>query len=119
MRPKPLSVKVIAMLIAVLAMVGAIWAFVAGAYAQALFSLIAFVGAIALTSWHPMSRFIVYAASAAISLAWLFALLQVAVAGWPSETLLHSVISLIPGLLLLTVCFGCSIYVARHFRHQP
>lgn len=48
--------------------------------------------------------------------AWLVKTAEVAVSGWPHEDLLSSVVSLIPGLLLIIVCAGGSIAVARHFR---
>ena len=110
--------RVIAFVIAALSAYGGSLAFAANAYGQGVFSLVALVGAMALYSSHPKSRYFVYTASAAISIAWILSVLYVALTGWPSYDLLQSIISLIPGLLLLTACVGCSIHAARHFRHS-
>ena len=51
-----------------------------------------------------------------VSVAWLISVAKVALAGWPHDSALRSVVSLVPGLLLLFVCAGGSIIVVKHFR---
>jgi hypothetical protein len=50
---------------------------------------------------------------------WLLVVAWVAISGWPYSDVTSSVISLIPGLLLVLLWVGASLYVARHFRQSP
>ena len=57
-----------------------------------------------------------YAIALTVSCAWLVSVVRVALDGWPYPGVLESLISLVPGLLLLLVCVGGSVAVARDFR---
>ncbi|WP_041741051.1 hypothetical protein [Collimonas fungivorans] len=50
------------------------------------------------------------------SLGWLISIVRLVLKGWPTGDYLDTVISLIPGALLLTVCFAGSQAVAAHYR---
>ena len=79
----------------------------------AVVSLIAAVGLFLNKRW---SEYLWHFIALVASLSWLASVVRVAMSGWHYESVLESFISLIPGLLLVTVCAGGSAVVARHFR---
>ena len=92
----------------------AVTAALASAFLPALVSSVGVVGAAALFVSHPHARFVVYGASAVVALSWLVVIARTAFAGWPVAGSVQSLISLIPGLLLLSICIGCAILAARY-----
>jgi hypothetical protein len=50
------------------------------------------------------------------SFGWLISIGRLVLKGWPTGGYLDTVISLIPGALLLIVCLACSQVVAAHYR---
>ena len=79
-------------------------------------AVVSLVAAIGLLRGRRWAQYLWYAMSAIASLLWVFSVVHLALSGWPHETVLASAISLTPGLLLLLVCVGGSIVIARHFR---
>ncbi len=63
--------------------------------------------------WSP---YLWYITALVISVSWVVSVVRVALSGWPYDNALSSVISLVPGLLLVGVCAGGSAVVAKHFR---
>src|SRR5450755_3543243 len=59
-------------------------------------------------AWHSLA--------ALASIAWLTSIARVALAGWPYPDATSSAVALVPGLLLLMLCGGGSVLVARNFR---
>jgi len=115
MRPKPASIRILAVLLAAIASVSALWALVVGAPAQATLATVGLIGAIALWSANPASRYVVYSAAAVIVGSWLYTVIHTAISGWPYQDTVSTVVSLVPGTLLLLLCFGCCAYVSHYF----
>jgi len=59
-------------------------------------------------AWHTIALL--------VSLAWVASVVHTAMVGWPYASVASSVISLVPGLLLLVVCEAGSLVVARYYR---
>jgi hypothetical protein len=89
-----------------------------GYWAYALSGLICYVAAGALWLRKPWSQYLVYLIAVLFTGSWLWAVGQVAQRGWLYQGLLESVISLIPGLLMVSVAIGSVIVVRRTFRHE-
>lgn len=113
-RSKPLSVKILAVFLLLVALFFAITSVVASAHMATFVSCVGAVGAAGLFSANSRSRHFVYGASAIVALSWIAVIAQLALSGWPVPGVVQSFISLIPGLLLLAVCTGCSILAARY-----
>ena len=79
-------------------------------------AVVLLVAAIGLLRGQRWAQYLWYAMSAVASLLGVFSVVRVALSGWPHGTVLASAISLTPGLLLLLVCVGGSIAIAKHFR---
>jgi hypothetical protein len=114
MQSKPLSVKLLAVAVFLFAAFFTITSALALAYIPALVSLVGAIRAVGLFSSHPRSRLLVYGASAFVAVSWLALIGRMALSGWPVPGLGQTLISLIPGLLLLSICIGCAVLAARH-----
>jgi hypothetical protein len=62
----------------------------------------------------PWSRFLVYGLAAFVVLTWLYAVWHVARVGWAYSTATDTVLSLVPGLVLVVACAGCALIASRH-----
>ena len=114
MQPKPVSVRIVAIVLVLVAAYFAATSAAATAYVPALVSVVGLIGAASLLASHPRSRFLVYAASAIVSASWLIVIIQLAISGWPVAGFGQSVVSLIPGIFLLAICAGCALLAARY-----
>lgn len=114
MQSKPMSVRVLAVVLVVVASLFAVTSAMALSFVAASVSCIGAIGAGGLFSNDPRSRFVVYSASAVVSLSWLALIAELAFSGWPVRGFVQSFISLVPGLLLLTICIGCALLAARY-----
>jgi len=114
LKSKPLTVKVLALATFAFAAFFAVTSALSSAYLPTLVSSVGAIGAAALFSSHPHARFLVYAASAVVALSWLVVIARVALSGWPVAGFVQTLISLVPGLLLLSICIGCAILAARY-----
>ncbi len=88
-------------------------------YGQSLWLVVVFVALIAavgLALRRRWSQYLWYLIALGASVLWIVTLVRVVITGWPYHDVVSSVISLVPGLLLLTVCIFGSIAVRRHFR---
>jgi hypothetical protein len=109
-------VNLLALLLFLLAAYLGWWAVSFGAPLWWLGSVVALVAAIGLFRRKRWAQFMWHAIAFFVSLSWLVSIIRVAVAGWPYPSFAASVISLLPGVLLLFVC-GCgSFVVARRYR---
>jgi hypothetical protein len=61
------------------------------------------------------AKWLWYACSASVSLSWLSSVIPLAIKGWSYEDFAHTIISLIPGALLLFICIGGSFAVRRQY----
>jgi hypothetical protein len=62
------------------------------------------------------AKYLWYAIGSGVSAIWLVTILRLALNGWPVAGKAETVISLIPGALLLLVCVGGILAVRRDFR---
>jgi hypothetical protein len=90
----------------------------AGQLWPGVFAVLLLIGAIGLFLKQPWARFSIYAFSVAVVPPWVvYTIWLISNAGWPYyATTLHSVLGLVPGVLL---CAGCVIacwVVQRYFR---
>lgn len=81
-------------------------------YAWAAGSLIAAVGLILNKKW---SQYLVYIFASVTSILWLCLIWLTNSIGCPDEDIITTMISLIPGGLLLIVCIGSCVVVYKHF----
>lgn len=80
---------------------------------MAMFGIVGGVGFAVGMRW---SRYLVYAASISIIIAWLYGVFAAVVAGWPYASLLETAISLLPGLVLIFIACGSSFIAFIQFR---
>ena len=92
------------------------WAVSSTAWLWLLPALVAFLCAIGLFMQKRWAQYLWHVIALVSCAWWLVSVVLVAVSGWPHATTLDSVISLLPGLMLLAVCIGGSVAIARHNR---
>jgi hypothetical protein len=79
-------------------------------------AVVSFVAGIGLFLRKAWSQFLWYAIALAVSVFWIVSVVRIALSDWPDPDILGSIISLIPGALLLALCAGGSVAVYRYFR---
>ena len=92
------------------------WAVASAAFLWLLASFVAAVAAVGLFLRKRWGEFLWYVVAVAAIAAWALSVAQVALSEWPYHDVLSSLVSLIPGALLLIVFGGGSVAVAKHFR---
>jgi hypothetical protein len=86
-------------------------------YVAALVLMFCGTGLLLKRTW---ASYLWYAIGAAVSTVWLMTIVRLALNGWPVAERTVTVISLIPGALLLLVCAGGSLAVRRDLKQtQP
>ena len=75
--------------------------------------LMAAASAILLGLLRPAARYLFYVTAALIAYWWIEAVIAVIREGWPYMDPISSVVSLIPGALLISICVFGSVYVHR------
>ena len=80
-----------------------------------LWSVPCFVGAVGLVLAKPWARFLVYVIAFFTAAGWAAFTVMLAVHGWPYSGFVRTVTVLLPGLLLVALCVGASIFVRSHF----
>ena len=94
-----------------------IWAmYLSGDYWFLLWVVACFAGAIGLVLLKSWSQYFVYLVSFFTVGGWLYVTISIAIQGWPYQSIIKTVISLIPGILLSMVCVFSSIYIFKRFR---
>jgi hypothetical protein len=73
------------------------------------------VGLLLLQAW---ARPLAYSFAAALALAWMYAVWQLALRGWPYPDWLGTVLSLVPGALFLIICAGGAWVVHGQYRRR-
>ena len=110
-----MTVKILA---AFLLLVSGYLAWWAVSYAQLLWLLpaaLSLAAGVGLFLRKPWSQFLWFAIALSATVFWLVSVTRVALSGWPYPDMLGSIISLIPGALLLALCIGGSVAVHKYF----
>jgi hypothetical protein len=82
-------------------------------------ALVSVAGGIGLMLNRRWSRYCIYVVSMGFIGTWLYYVAVLAMRAWPYDTLLESVISLVPGLFMVFVAAGSSYVVRKHFGAEP
>ena len=88
----------------------------AAAWFWILLSIVALIGTIGLYLHQRWAQYFWHGIALVACVWWVASVLQVAISGWPHQSIVSSLVSLLPGLLLLTVCIGGSFVIAKHYR---
>jgi hypothetical protein len=92
------------------------WALANSSPLWLLGSAAAFVCSFGLFRKARWAQYLWHAMAGACSAAWVLSVVRVALSGWPHDSWLRSVVSLVPGIVLLVVLAGGSVAVAKHYR---
>jgi hypothetical protein len=79
-------------------------------------SIPSFVGAAGLIMRRSWAKYVVYVMAACTAGGWATYVGWLAVSGWPYRNAQSTVISLVPGLLLVALCVSSSVYVHKYFK---
>jgi hypothetical protein len=78
-----------------------------------ILSLVSIIGLVLNKKW---SKYSILCLSLLISLSWIYIVIAVSSKVFVSESMGEIIISLIPGVLLLALCFSCTVIVFRYFK---
>ena len=92
------------------------WAVSAASFLWLPSSVVLFVAAVGLFLSKRWAQYLWHVIALVVSLTWVVSVVRFALSGWPNESALTTIISLVPGLFLVTVCAGGSAVVAKHYR---
>lgn len=92
------------------------WAVSTISFLWLLPSVVLFVAAVGLLRSKRWAQYLWHVMAFVVGLTWVVSVLRLALSGWPNESGLTTIISLVPGLFLITVCAGGSAVVAKHYR---
>ena len=93
------------------------WLAMAASVWFVLWAVPCLAGAIGLALGKSWSRYFVYLVAICTALGWLAFVGSAAMRGWPYHDVTRSVISLIPGLLLVAVCVLAIVFVRGMYKH--
>ena len=91
------------------------WLALTSQYWFLLWTVACYAAAVGLALSKGWSRYLVYLVAAFTAGGWLYAVATLAASRWPYPDTLSSVISLVPGMLLVALCVLCSVFVRRLF----
>ena len=111
-----MTIKLLASFLLVVSAYVGWWAVSSASFLWLLPAVVTLIAGVGLSLRKRWSQYLWHALALVASLSWVASVVRVALSGWPYESALATVISLIPGLLLVTVCAGGSLVVAQHFR---
>jgi hypothetical protein len=115
---RPVSIWLVALLVAGYGGYG-LWAAVTVQdWAFAASGVLALLACGGLLGDKPWSQPVVHLLSVLVVGGWSYAVWRVAQLGWPYPGVASTVVSLVPGAVLVVACAGVSVAVYRHF-HRP
>jgi hypothetical protein len=85
---------------------------------SAAWSCVAIIGGLGLIMNKKWSQYFVYLYAAAMIYSWSYSAYSVVQQGWPYPDTKSTIISLIPGMFLLTLCAASSIAVFLYFKNE-
>jgi hypothetical protein len=92
------------------------WAIAYGGVVWGLGAVVSLATSVGLFTGRSWGRLLWYLVALTVGSAWIASIGRHALTGWPYSDLPRTLISLLPGLLLLVICGGGSLAVARQFR---
>mgnify|MGYP007022264209 CR=1 FL=1 len=92
------------------------WALSTASFLWLLPSVVLLIAAVGLFLSKRWAQYLWHVIALVVSLTWVVSVVRLALSGWPNESALTTIISLVPGLFLVTVCAGGSAVVAKHYR---
>ena len=92
------------------------WSLSTALFAWLLLSIILLVVAVGLFLNKRWAQYLWYFMALVVSLTWVVSVVSLALSGWPHENALTTIVSLVPGLFLVTVCAVGSAIVTKHYR---
>lgn len=96
-----------------------IWAItVTDDYRYLIWVLGCFTAAVGLIFSKSWSQYLVYLVSLSTAGGWAFVVIQMAMNDWHYSGVQQTIISLIPGLLLVSVCLLFSVFVYKYFKNR-
>ena len=87
-----------------------------GSYIPMVGGSLSAIAAIGLWLHKRWSQYIVYVVSALVVAQWLLSVWAFAKEGWPYSSVVQSLIALFPGLCMVGLALGSSVFVFRSFR---
>lgn len=111
-----MAIKLLAALLVIVAAYIGWWAISAASFLWLPLVIICLVTAAGLFQSKSWSQYLWHVIALLVILSWAFSVVRIASTGWPYNTVLESVVSLVPGLLLVAVCACGSAIVAKHFQ---
>ncbi len=94
------------------------WAVSYSAWIWILPAIVTAACAVCLFMGKRWAAYLWHAIALTVAVIWLVMIGKLAFTGWPYHSLPETVISLVPGMLLLIVCVIGSIVVAKRFRSK-
>jgi hypothetical protein len=82
-----------------------------------IWAALCFGAAIGLALSKSWGRHLVYVVAACTAVGWALYVGYIAVQGWPYHDVERSIISLLPGLLLVLVCVLAIVFVRALYKH--
>ena len=92
------------------------WAVSAASFLWLIPSAILLVAAVGLFLSKRWAQYLWHVMAFVVTVSWVVSVVRIAMSGWHYVSALDSIISLVPGMFLVTVCAGGSVVVAKHFR---
>jgi hypothetical protein len=89
-----------------------------GRWGYALFGVVGLFTAVALWLKKPWSQYLAYVLGALFIGTWMFAVWQVYERGWPYKGTLQTIVSLVPGLLMVFVVLGACFVIWKAFPRE-
>ena len=85
------------------------WSFYAASFTFLPFALITLITAVGLLLSKRWSQYLWHTLALVVSVWWVIPIVRLMMSGWPDGDVPDTIISLVPGLFLITLCAGGSV----------